>query len=282
MPTWISTTAAMTAFAANSVLCRLALGAGRIDAASFMSLRVLSAALLLFWLVRRRADARPLPATDWRAVGALLLYLPCFSFSYLSLTAGTGALILFGTAQLTMFAAAFRAGERFAPVSWVGLAAAVAGMVWLLSPGLTAPPLAGAALMTAAGVGWGLYSLRGRAAADALAATSRNMLLAAPCVVLCNLALWPQVTVTPAGAAAALLSGSVATGLGYVIWYRALPRLRASSAATVQLSVPVIAALAGVALLGETATPRLVLASALVLGGIGVALRRPRVAIAEA
>ncbi len=280
MPTWIPTLTAMTAFAANSVLCRLALGAGRIDAASFMSLRVVSAALLLYWLVRRRAGARPLPATDWRAVGALLVYLPCFSFSYLSLTAGTGALILFGTAQLTMFAAAFQAGERFPAVAWLGLAGAGTGMVWLLSPGLTAPPLAGAALMTAAGIGWGLYSLRGRAAVDALAATSRNMLLAAPCVVLCNVALWRHVAFTPGGAAAALLSGTVATGLGYVIWYRALPRLAASSAATVQLSVPAIAALAGVALLGEAPTPRLVLASALVLGGIAVALRRPRVATA--
>lgn len=186
-------------------------------------------------------------------------------------------MLLFGSVQLTMFAAALRAGERLGSGAWLGLGLAVAGILWLLSPGLTAPPLGGGSLMVAAGLGWGIYSLRGRAAPDALAATTRNFALAAPFVVAANLALLRSASIGPAGAAAAILSGTVASALGYVIWYRALRGLTAASAAVVQLSVPVIAALGGVALLCEPPTPRLALASVLVLGGISLTIlgRRP-------
>lgn len=290
MQTALLTAAAMLAFAANSLLCRLALGAELIDAASFTTLRVASGALLLYWLLRRRrpaqgeSQASDRTAADWPAVASLCAYLLCFSFAYRSLDAGSGALILFGSVQLTMFVVALRNGERFAPSAWLGLALAVAGIVWLLAPGASAPPLGGGALMAAAGIGWGVYSLRGRSAVDALAATTRNFALAVPFVAAVNLALIESTAATASGAVIAVVSGTAASALGYVVWYRALRGLTAMSAATVQLSVPVIAAFGGVVLLGEQPTLRLALASALVLGGIALAIlrRRPRLAGASA
>jgi drug/metabolite transporter (DMT)-like permease len=276
--TLLLTAAAMVAFAANSVLCRLALGAGLIDAASFATVRTVAGALLLagILLVRRRpVTARP----NWRSVIALYLYMAFFAFAYLSLSAGTGALILFGAVQLTMFTVALRAGEHFSAASWVGLVIAIAGLVYLVSPGLAAPDPLGAALMAVAGVSWGAYSLVGRSAADPVEATAHNFLYAVPLVVATSLAFAGDFQATAAGAGYAVLSGAVASGIGYVIWYAALRRLSGTGAATVQLSVPVIAAIGGVIVLSEAVTPRLVVASAATLGGVALVLtqrNRPR------
>lgn len=270
------TALAMLAFAANSVLCRLALGAGAIDAASFGSIRVLSGALVLALIVLRRTGRHPARHGDWRSAAMLFAYVAFFSFAYLSLDAGTGALILFGAVQLTMFAVALSRGERFPPSAWFGLALAIGGLVYLVSPGLTAPPVGGAVLMAVAGVAWGAYSLLGRGVADPLGATAGNFLRAVPMVLAVSLAFAGSAHASASGVWLAVASGAVTSGLGYVVWYAALRGLAASSAATVQLSVPAIAALGGVLLLDEALTLRLVLASTATLGGIAIVLSRRR------
>jgi drug/metabolite transporter (DMT)-like permease len=265
------TAVAMVAFAANSVLCRLALGAGLIDAASFATVRTISGAVLLAAILLLRQEtvaARP----DWRSVVALYLYMVFFAFAYLSLSAGTGALILFGAVQLTMFTVALRSGEQFPMISWAGLVLAIAGLVYLVSPGLTAPDPLGAALMTIAGISWGAYSLVGRSAKDPVEATAHNFLYAVPLVVATSLVFIGDFAITATGAAYAVVSGAVASGVGYVIWYAALRGLTGTGAATVQLSVPVIAAIGGVILLSEAVTLRLVVASAATLGGVALVL----------
>ena len=267
----VLTAAAMVAFAANSILCRLALGVGLIDAASFATIRTISGALVLagILLLRQKpVTARP----DWRSVLALYLYMVFFAFAYLSLSAGTGALILFGAVQLTMFTVALRNGEHFPAVSWAGLALAIGGLVYLVSPGLTAPDPLGAALMTVAGIAWGAYSLVGRSAAHPTEATAHNFLYAVPLVVATSLVFLGDFEVTAAGAGYAMASGGVASAIGYAIWYTALKGLTGTAAATVQLSVPVIAAVGGVLLLSEAVTPRLVVASAATLGGVALVL----------
>lgn len=269
--TLVLTASAMVAFAANSVLCRLALGTGLIDAASFATVRTVSGAIMLGGLLlsrRRAATSRP----NWRSVVALYLYMVFFAFAYLSLSAGTGALILFAAVQLTMFTVALRSGEHFSAASWAGLLLAIAGLVYLVSPGLTAPDPLGAALMTIAGIAWGGYSLVGRSAADPIEATAHNFLYAVPLVVATSVVFAGDVEVTAAGAGYAVASGVVASGIGYVIWYAALRGLTGTAAATVQLSVPVIAAIGGVLLLSETVTLRLVVASAATLGGVALVL----------
>jgi drug/metabolite transporter (DMT)-like permease len=267
----------MIAFAANSLLCRVALAGGWIDAPSFASVRILSGAVLLGWLLRRNGGGAARAPTDWVAAASLAVYILPFTLAYLSLEAGTGALILFGAAQLTMFAAGLYQGERFTPLGWSGLAVATGGFWYLLLPGADAPALRGAALMAVAGVAWGLYSLRGRASTDPLCATARSFLLVVPWVLGLNLAAAGSVHLSTTGVLLALASGSVASALGYVVWYAALRRLPALVAATVQLSVPLIAALGGVLFLGETVTMRLLVAAAAILGGIAMLVsREPR------
>ena len=279
---------AMLAFAANSLLCRLALGAGSIDAASFASLRMVSGALMLALILRLRGG-RVMAGGAAALLGALkpalmlFLYMACFSFAYLSLGAGTGALILFGAVQLTMFAVALLGGERFSVLSWGGLVLAFAGLVYLVLPGLHAPDPLGALLMAVAGLGWGFYSLLGRRSADPLLATARNFLVAVPPVLLVSLASMLLASdlahAETSGVLLALASGALASGCGYVVWYALLPHLSAMRAATLQLSVPAIAALGGVLLLGEVLTPRLVLAAIATLGGVAIVLvqrNRPR------
>ncbi len=265
------TAIAMVAFAANSLLCRLALG-GEIDAASFTAIRVISGALVLALI--SYAQRRPPSPTgaDWRSVLALFAYMICFSFAYVSLGAAVGALILFGAVQLSMFAAAMTSGERFPALAWLGLAIAAAGLVYLMSPGLAAPDPLGAALMTCAGIAWGAYSLLGRAARDPLAATTTNFIYCAPLVVIVSLIALPQLQLSAAGVGYAVASGAIASGCGYVIWYAALRGLTAARAATVQLSAPVIAAIGAVILLSESITLRLVLASVATLGGVALVL----------
>lgn len=262
----------MVAFAANSLLCRLALGAGEIDAASFSVVRVLAGAgtLALISYAQQRPPSRR--NANWRSALALFAYMIFFSFAYISLGAANGALILFGAVQLTMFAAALSGGERFRALAWLGLAAAAAGLVYLVSPGLTAPDPLGAVLMAVAGVAWGIYSLLGRGAADPLSATTMNFIYCVPLMLIVGAVSFAQLHVSPVGAAYAIASGAVASGCGYVIWYAALRGLTAGRAATVQLSAPVIAAIGAVLLLAEPVTVRLVLASAATLGGVWLAL----------
>lgn len=269
--TWLLTAVAMVAFAANSLLCRLALQGASIDAASFSSIRLAAGALTLAVLVRLKAG----PATragDWLAAAMLFAYVAFFSFAYLSLSAGTGALILFGAVQLTMFSAGLRAGETFRPMAWLGFVLALGGLVLLVSPGLTAPSPMGATLMATAGVAWGLYTLRGRGVADPLASTAGNFLRATPMALALSLLLLPRAQLGPTGVALAIASGALTSGVGYVIWYAALRGLSALRAATVQLSVPPIAALGGALLLAEAITPRLLVASVTILGGVVLAL----------
>ncbi|MBI3286291.1 MAG: DMT family transporter [Burkholderiales bacterium] len=273
--TIVLTAAAMLAFAANSLLCRLALQQGGIDPASFAGIRLLCGALTLAVIVRSRQRPPSAVRADWLAAAMLFAYVALFSFAYLSLPAGSGALILFGAVQLTMFSAGLRAGERFVPRAWAGLILAVAGLVYLVLPGVTAPPLAGAALMALAGVAWGVYSLRGRGVAYPLAATASNFLRALPFALLLSLLSLPfsgSTHASASGVALAVASGALTSGLGYVIWYAALARLSAMHAATVQLSVPVIAAFGGALLLSEAISARLLFASVAILGGIALVL----------
>jgi len=276
--TTILTALAMVAFAANSVLARLALGDGHMDAASFATVRVVSGALALAAIALYRSEGQVRWDADWRAALALFVYMAFFSFAYLSLGAGTGALILFGAVQLTMFIVALRSGEPFSAISWAGLLIAIAGLVYLVSPGVTAPEPAGALLMAVAGIAWGVYSLLGRKAADPTRATAWNFLLSVPLVLVTSLIFMKQFHATPFGIALAIASGVLASGIGYVLWYSALRGLAATSAATVQLSVPVIAAVGGVMLLSEDLTSRLLIASVATLGGVAIVLlqRRPR------
>ena len=266
----------MLAFAANSLLTRMALGAGLIDAASFTALRMVSGAVLLLLIALPRWLRLGRPPMNGLAALMLFAYMACFSFAYLSLSAGTGALLLFGAVQLTMFIAALRAGEYFAPLSWGGFALAVAGLVFLVSPGLAAPDPLGTLLMLAAGVAWGFYSLLGRGAADPLRATAGNFILGVPLALALagSVALVQQeaLKAQAEGVWLAVASGAFASALGYVIWYAALKGLTATRAATVQLSVPVIAAAGGAVLLAEPLTPRLLAASAATLGGIAIVL----------
>ena len=273
----------MLAFAGNSLLCRLALKHTAIDAASFTSIRLASGALVLWLLValRQRVQAGALPGRgNWLSAFALFVYAIAFSLAYVNLSAATGALLLFGAVQATMIARGLWSGERFRAFQWVGFLLAVCGLIGLLLPGLTAPPLASAAWMLAAGVAWGVYSLRGKGAGDPTQVTAGNFMRSVPMAVAVSawmlLGAWVQPSVDMAGIAYALASGAITSGLGYAIWYTALPALKATTAATVQLSVPVIAAFGGVLLLGESLSLRLVLASLAILGGIALVILEGR------
>jgi drug/metabolite transporter (DMT)-like permease len=271
------TTATMVAFAANSLLCRAALRGGAIDAATFTSIRLVSGALVLVAITQaRRSPESAGSAGSWRAALALAGYAIAFSLAYLRLAASTGALILFGAAQLTMVTGGLLRGERPTVRQWVGFIVAGTGLVVLNLPSLEAPPLDGAALMFAAGVSWGLYSLFGRAATRPLAATAGNFLRTVPmAAVFIAFALAISIHVTPYGLLLAIASGAVTSGLGYVIWYAVLPSLGAARAALVQLSVPVIAAVGSIALLSEPLHRHVVVGGSIILGGLALALWRP-------
>ena len=268
------TVLALVGFAANSVLNRWALAGGAIDPSTFAALRLGFGALALAALVRMRSGEL---GGSWIGAAALALYAVPFSLSYLSLPAGTGALILFGAVQVTMIGTGLVQGERPASGEWVGLAVALAGLVYLLSPGLAAPPWVGSLLMLVAGISWGVYSLLGRSRRGSpLATTAGNFVRATPLAagVVATAAVGPwSLRWTAPGIAAAVVSGAVTSGLAYAAWYGALRGLTATRAATVQLSVPVLAAAGGVVFLGEVVTLRLAAASVLVLGGVAWAIR---------
>ena len=269
------TSLAMLAFAGNSLLCRIALKHTGIDPASFTTIRLLSGAATLWLVVRVRGGASA-GGGNWLSALALFAYAAGFSFAYVSLPAATGALLLFGAVQATMIGHGLRTGERLGRMQLVGLMLAFAGLVGLLLPGLSAPPLAGSIFMLGAGLAWGIYSLRGKAAGDPLRVTAGNFLRAAPIAAALSVFMMNGTPLDQAGIGYAVLSGALASGIGYAIWYTALPALKATQASIVQLSVPVIAALGGILFLGESLTLRLALASAAILGGIAlVILEKP-------
>jgi drug/metabolite transporter (DMT)-like permease len=265
---------ALICFAANSVLARLALRTGDIDPASFSAIRLASGALALWLLLQRSGAGASLPKSGgaWTAALLLFLYAAPFSFAYVRLPTGTGALVLFGAVQLTMLGFALLSGERPGVLEWAGLTIALVGLIYLNLPGLGAPSPIGAGLMAIAGVAWGLYSIRGRRADAPLRQTATSFLLATPM----GLALWgasiPQSHLTAPGIACAVASGALASGGGYAVWYAALPRLTVTRAGTIQLAVPVLAALAGVVLLSERVSLRLLLSAVAILGGVGLAM----------
>lgn len=270
---FLMTLLAMVAFAANSVLCRLALDQTSIGAAGFTAIRLASGALVLWLLVMMRGGSSIraiIGEGSWLSACALLAYAVGFSFAYVKLTTGTGALLLFGAVQVTMIGHGLRQGEHLRIQQWLGLSLACAGLVVLFLPGVSRPPLGSALLMLGAGVAWGVYSLRGKGAGSPLQATTANFMRAAPVALLLATFLHREITLDWSGIGYAVASGGVASGLGYAVWYSVLPSLKAATAATVQLAVPVIAALAGALLLAEPLTLRLLLAAVAVLGGIAM------------
>jgi len=265
----VLTLMAMLAFAANSLLCRVALKHTAIDPASFTLVRIASGAVAL-WLIVRVRDGKQAPAGSWPSALALFAYAAAFSFAYMSLSAAAGALLLFGAVQATMVGFGLYKGERLQPRQAVGLACALGGLAGLLLPGLSAPPWQGSALMLAAGVAWGVYSLRAKSSGDPLRATAGNFLRAAALAGGLSVSMLPWMSLDAAGIACAVASGAVASGVGYAVWYAALAGLKATSAAVVQLSVPVLAAIGGIVFLDESLTLRLVVASTAILGGIAL------------
>ena len=263
----------MVAFAANSILCRLALGEATIDAASFTTLRLASGAIMLLAVSRVASRGHAAEGSgNWLSAVVLFVYAIAFSFAYISLAAGTGALILFGTVQATMILVALRTGERPHRLEWLGLVVALAGLVYLVLPGLSAPSPGGSALMAVAGVAWGVYSLRGRGAADPTQAITASFVRALPFAFVVSALTLRAVSLSPRGALLAVISGALTSGLGYVLWYMALKGLTATRAAIVQLSVPVIAAAGGVLFLAEDLSFRLTVSSVLILGGVALSV----------
>jgi drug/metabolite transporter (DMT)-like permease len=274
------TVAALLGFAANSLLCRMALGPRLVDAATFTSIRIVSGALMLLLLVRAAGAARErapvMGVGSWTSAAALFGYAAAFSFAYLRIGAGVGALLLFGAVQATMLAWALREGHRLRWNEAAGLLAALAGLVALVRPGMSAPDPAGALLMIGAGVAWGAYSLRGRGTARPLATTASNFARAVPMALALSLAGLGVAHLSLRGSLLAVASGALGSGVGYSLWYAALRGLTATQASVVQLSVPVLAAAGGVAMLGEALTPRLLACGMAILGGVALAVLGPK------
>ncbi|HQU91106.1 MAG TPA: DMT family transporter [Pyrinomonadaceae bacterium] len=277
MKIFFLTVFALTAFAFNSILCRMALATGEIDPASFTAIRLVSGTvtLVIILLVSRKIQTLASKGS-WVSAFFLFAYAIAFSFAYLGLTAGTGALILFGSVQLTMFGVSLFRGERPGALEWVGLLVAFSGLVYLVLPGLAAPPPGSAALMVSAGIAWGFYTLRGKGSGDPLADTAGNFLRSVPIVLVTALMFFSSSLLSMRGAVLAAASGAIASGIGYSIWYAALKYHTPARAGILQLSVPIIASVGGVLLLAETTSIRLSIASAMVLGGIGLTLIRGR------
>lgn len=266
----IFTTCALVAFALNSILCRFALGREAIDAASFTVVRLVSGASVLFviLLLSNRKVLRKRAAGNWISAVCLFTYAICFSFAYLKLTTATGALILFGFVQITMILFALFSGERPRPLEWLGLIIAFGGLVYLVFPGLSAPPLFSSFLMAFAGIAWGFYTLRGKTSVDPLADTTGNFVRSVPLVLLISIGFIPSINLSAKGIILATLSGAFASGIGYALWYAALKYHTATRAAILQLSVPVLAAVGGVIISAEAISVHLFLSSIFILGGI--------------
>lgn len=268
------TSFALVAFAFNSILCRMALRGGEADAAGFTAVRLASGAVALivisyFFGKGRGGNTR---RGNWLSAFFLFAYATCFSFAYLGLTAAAGALILFSSVQFTMISVALFRGERPGGLEWVGLLIALGGLVYLVLPGLAAPPLFAFLLMAAAGVAWGIYTLRGRGSSDPLGDTTGNFIRSVPMIALAAIPFRSQLHLSPRGTILAILSGAIASGVGYTVWYFALKHHSSTRAAVLQLSVPMIAAFGAVLLLSEPMTTRLLIAAGLILGGIGLTI----------
>ena len=273
MKTFSYTVFALIAFALNSILCRLALGAETIDAASFTLIRLVSGAVALFvisqFFDKKESNER---RGNWFSAFFLFAYAVCFSFAYINLTTGTGALVLFGSVQATMIFVALWTGERPKILEWLGLIFALGGLIYLVFPGLSAPPLFSSALMATAGIAWGFYTLRGKGSENPLADTTGNFVRAVPMIVFIWLFFLPQIHLSQRGILLAVLSGAIASGIGYSVWYAALKFHTATRAAILQLSVPALAASGGMVFLAEIISLRLMLATILILGGISLAI----------
>ncbi|MDD1955682.1 DMT family transporter [Pseudomonas qingdaonensis] len=267
----ILTAIALTAFAANSVLCRVALRHSAIDPISFSVIRLVSGALIL-WVILKFQRPVKKATGSWGGAVSLYVYAFAFSYAYLKLDTGTGALVLFGAVQLTMLGYGVLQGERMGVLALLGLVLAVTGLVVLLLPGSSAPPLTSVVIMLTSGVAWGVYSILGKSLTDPLAATAGNFMMSVPLIMLTSLPFISSFHADVVGITSAVVSGTIASGAGYAIWYAAVRNLSSFRAATVQLTVPVIASIAGVLLLGETFTTRLGLSSLTVLGGIALVL----------
>ncbi|MBT7260067.1 MAG: DMT family transporter [Desulfobacula sp.] len=278
MKTILFTSLSLVAFAANSILCRFALGGELIDAASFTSIRICSGAIFLgiILMLTKRGTMHISYKTQWMMPVMLTMYALFFSYAYTSLSTGTGALILFGAVQATMIISGWISGERMNLIQVAGFFLAVIGLVYLVSPGLSSPSPLGAALMTIAGIAWGIYSLFGRQTKDPVITTTLNFIYSIPIVLIAGLLIASPVLITSKGVFAAVISGTLASGAGYVIWYAALKGLNATRAAIIQLTVPVIAAMGGIVLLSETFSARLFISSIIILSGVGLALHKKK------
>lgn len=266
---------ALVAFAFNSILCRLALKADEIDAVSFTAIRLVSGAVTLIAISGFFNKADNKGRGSWVSAFFLFAYAICFSIAYLSLTTATGALILFSSVQFTMIFVGLLRGERPGAMEWIGLALALGGLIWLVFPGLTAPPVLSSALMAAAGIAWGIFTLRGRGSKNAIGEMSGNFLRSVPMIIIVMLITLPffyQIKVSQNGIIFAALSGAVASGIGYLVWYAVLKHHTSTRAAILQLAVPALAAFGGAVILSEAVSLRLILASALILCGIGLAV----------
>ncbi len=260
---------ALVAFAANSVLCRLALGEKTIDAANFTTIRLLSGAIVLLVILRLSGKKNNASAKgSWLAAIMLFLYAAPFSFAYITLDTGTGALILFGAVQITMILLSLFSGNKLHLSEWIGVIIAFIGFVYLVLPGVSTPSVTGFSLMTIAGIAWGVYTLKGRGSLNPLADTAYNFVRTIPLVVILAVIAYETAHISLKGVLLAILSGGIASGIGYTIWYTALGGLSATQAAVVQLAVPVIAALGGVIFVSEEISLRLTISALLILGGI--------------
>ena len=264
----------LVAFAANSLLCRMALGGHLIDPVSFTTIRLTSGALALICISRLTGESKTPPETkgSWVSGFALFTYAAAFSLAYVSLSAGIGALILFGSVQVTMICAALKSGEKLGPAQWAGAAAAIAGLIYLLLPGITAPDPLGALLMCVSGIAWGVYSIRGKGVSAPVPMTARNFTRAAPMTIVASAVAYSAIQWQPFGILLAVISGVFTSGLGYILWYRVLRSLTTTQASVLQLVVPVLAAFGGVTFLSEQLSVRLMVASAVILGGVALAV----------
>ena len=270
------TALALIMFAGNSLLCRVALNSHSIDAVSFSAVRIMAGAVILQLILamnagKSRVKIRP---RNWVSAGMLFLYAICFSLAYVDIPVGVGAMILFGSMQVTMLIAALRSGERLQLVTWTGHAVAIAGFVCLVYPGLSAPPILSSGLMAAAGAAWGIYSVRGKeAGSDPLNDTAENFLYAAPMAMVAWWLMGQRIEITWAGLVIAVISGGLGSGVGYIVWYAALKGLSASMAAMLQMLVPLLVAAGGVLFLGEAVGAHVALAGLLILFGLGMVCR---------
>ncbi|PCI86415.1 MAG: EamA family transporter [Hyphomicrobiales bacterium] len=287
--TLLTTILALLAFAANSVLARLALEVPDIDPGSFTTIRLISGAVMLSILVLILRPKQP-PNTQirypiktlyqkamlfeleargsWTSAFMLFLYAGCFSFAYVVLDTATGALILFGAVQITMIIMSLFSGKKLHTSEWAGLVLAFIGFIYLIYPNLGSPTLYGFILMSIAGIGWGVYSVRGRDSLNPLLDTTFNFIRAVPFAGFFSMLNLSNLSLGSDGIYYAIISGALTSGIGYAIWYVALKNLQLTTAAVVQLSVPIIAAIGGVMFVNESLTLRLIISTVIILGGI--------------